>query len=214
MTERTGQQTSLTRYMEWGIGLNVTARVWVRPFVWFLAVVLLLAALYDRAAATQCLPATPQQHVESAELIVIGSVTAMDQSVMIRSGNSISMPEKGVPFTLTIERVYKGEVGPELTVHQRAILGAPNLFVGDRWLLFLHRDGFGNLTAGPCTPSLKLVGGAGPGPELATSMGPGRDPAPGQAAGPIRGWLPWAAAAAGVVAAGAVLFFIMRRRRA
>lgn len=188
--------------------------VWVRPFVRFLAVVLLLAALYDPAAATQCMPATPEQHVASAELIVVGSVSAMDQSVMIRSGNTITMPEKGVPFTLKIERVYKGEAGPELTVHQRAILGAPNLFVGDRWLLFLHRDGFGNLTGGPCTPSLKLEGGAGPGPELAKALGPGRAPTPGQAAGPVRGWLPWAAAVAGVVAAGAVLFFIMRRRRA
>lgn len=196
-------------------GSAVAARFWGRCLIGFSVISLLLSALSVPAAATQCIPATPEQHVASAEMIVTGSVTAMDESVMIRSGNSITMPEKGVPFTLKIERVYKGEAGPELTIHQRAILGAPNLFVGDRWLLFLRRDGFGNLTAGPCTPSLKLEGGAGPGPELAMALGPGRAPIPGQARGPVRGWAVWAAGAAvvGVVAVGAALFLLRRMRR-
>ncbi|MGE5675040.1 MAG: hypothetical protein ACM3XM_14385 [Mycobacterium leprae] len=86
--------------------------------------------------------------------------------MLIRSGNTIRMPETGIPHMLDIEHVYKGEVGSSLTVYQRWIVGAPSLQVGDRWLLFLHRDQFGNLTAGPCTPSAKLEPGTEPAPEV------------------------------------------------
>lgn len=86
----------------------------------------------SQVGATDCIQSTVKERVAGAHTVVIGVVTAVDDSVLIRSGNTVSMPEKGVPHRITIERVYKGEAGPSLTVHQRWILGAPNLQVGDR----------------------------------------------------------------------------------
>lgn len=180
-----------------------------------LTICLFLFAAPSPAGATECIPATPEQQVASAEVIVTAAVTAMDDGVMIRAGNTITMPEQGVPFTLKVDRVYKGEAGPDLTVHQRAILGAPNLQPGDRWLLFLHRDGFGNLTAGPCTPSTKLAAGTEPTPELAKALGSGRAPGGETGVGTGSYLTVWVAGAGamGALLAGAGICLFWRRRR-
>lgn len=158
------------------------------------------------AEATDCALATAEERVAGAEMVVIGLVAAVDDSVLIRSGNTISMPEKGIPHKLEIERVYKGEAGPSLTVYQRWIIGAPNLQVGDRWLLFLQRDQFGNLTAGPCAPSARLEPGTELAPTLLAALSEGR--APSGTVWGRQGQL----VALGVAAIGASLYLLWRFR--
>lgn len=154
--------------------------------------------------ATQCFDSTVEETVAGAHTIVIGSVIAVDDSVLIRSGNTVGMPEKGVPHRLEIERVYKGKAAPSLTVYQRWTIGAPPLRLGDNWLLFLHVDKSGHLTAGPCDPSIKLAPGSEPPLELAVVLGEGR--APNEII-----WMPQGQmAATGIGLVGAGLYLLLR----
>lgn len=163
-----------------------------------LAVTLLLLLLVGRpAGATQCVPGiTLAEHIQGADTVVLGRVVAVDLSVIqvtpLPNGNSIqAMPEGGVPYTLAVERVFRSpgdSARGKLTVHSRGIDGAPNLDVGDRWLLFLHRDEAGRLQTSPCNPSRQLRPGEQLPPDLAAALGPGR------AAAAVPGWV-WLAAA-------------------
>lgn len=166
------------------------------------------------AAATQCFPATLGQQIARADTVLIARVIGADSSTIKRSGNTLSLPEEGVPYYLQVERVFSGNAAIMTVVHHRNIIGAPNLNPGERWLLFLYRDEAGRLQVGPCNPS-RIVGDATPLPqELADALGQGFAPGGAIVTSP-RTWL-YAAGAGAVlmlaVVAAAVLWH--RKRRA
>lgn len=113
------------------------------------------------------------------------------------------------PHTLAVERYYKGGSESRLTIYQQRTLGAPVLRVGERWLLFLHVDRFGHLTAGPCAPSAKLEPGQDPSGYVAGWLGDGWAPD----APPAGPWNLAAGIVFFVLAAGGLVAFLRRRRR-
>jgi hypothetical protein len=173
-----------------------------------LTVCLLLPLAARPVVATDCMQTTPQERAKWATAIVSGVVTGVNESVIIRSPKTIRMPETGVPHTVQVERIYKGEVGSEVTVYQTGILGAPHLQVGDHWLLFLDVDKFGHLRAGPCVPSTKVGPGGLLPTELAAALGPGWAPGGTAAVSQGRGQIAWWVVSIGVVVAGAGLYLL------
>lgn len=96
-----------------------------------------LGATATPAWACRCVPADTAQHVEAAEAVFSGTITARDESGGLTGE---------VVYSVAVDRVYKGDVEAEVTVatsSQETACGLPDLPQGEPLLFFGSADAVG-----------------------------------------------------------------------
>ena len=94
------------------------------------------------AQACSCAVGTPQEYAERAEVVFVGTVTSTDGGPKDRL----------VSYDVEVDRVFKGEVGPETSVvssSMSSMCGLPGLPEGEP-LLFFADPGSAGLTVNSC----------------------------------------------------------------
>ncbi|MBI3786022.1 MAG: matrixin family metalloprotease [Deltaproteobacteria bacterium] len=113
-------------------------------------VVLLLwggPALTGPAAATTFILASPEQLLEASEAAVVGqvvSLTAVDNHGDVRTNIELSV-EQSLKARYDSAEIVVVESGGDIGGSRRWLVGAPRFWVGERVLLFVHRDASGQL---------------------------------------------------------------------
>lgn len=159
-------------------------------------------------AALSCIARTPAEHMQAAQIVITGTVT----QVPARPGNGVR------PHVVAVDRVYKGETGPTITIMHNEMMG-PDIALqqGQRYLLFLNwSPENGGWRTSLCSGSQGLPG-AMPA-EFAGVLGEGREPGAAVPEEPsagqgwsLPGWVMWAVLAT-AAAGGLMLLFQVRRR--
>lgn len=145
-----------------------------------LLVLFVLLLTVPPAAALDCDMPTPERALAQADLVLVGQVV---------SEPFFMGAPKRKPYTIRVERVYKGTASTRVTLLHSPNIGPDiRLQKGQRYLLFMKwRIGEGFVTSS-CMATRQLSGALPP--EFAEALGPGWAPAgaaPGGAAVPV--WL-------------------------
>ena len=139
------------------------------------------------AAACSCLEADTAQHVRWADVVLVGTVTDVEQTEP--GGDGLQSSADPVEYTFEVEQVLKGDPGPGEPVvesaRDSASCGLTGVRLGSSYVVFATQTEDGGLGADSCggtartTPALlaavgaALDGSGGP-------AGPTGDPAPPQ----------------------------------
>ncbi|MBP8808103.1 MAG: hypothetical protein KBG48_27285 [Kofleriaceae bacterium] len=105
----------------------MTGRWLVAP----LAMIVALVIAPPVADACRCRPPAPAKAAAGADVVFVGTVTAVDAPAVGR----------GVVGTVAVDRVWKGQVGTTVSIHDSPTSCGRGLTAGERLIVMARRDG-------------------------------------------------------------------------